>query len=393
MPAVPILMVPIHLDALLLEQDRAVVDAMVDFTQLPFFDGTRDVNSDTAYLSEAILSSPFANQNPRPPTGVHLHWALPDALTRGRPTSDGQAFPPAPNRWLVVRSRGEGKDAIEQAWVVESDYLHPDGGGAETGSVAYPVDPSPDRGAYRPYRYLYRVVSLKDWKVQDPTAERLGRLTGRGVRGAHLRRVLPQLPQRVRPARRRLHRPAGGPALRCGRLVQRRRAGLSSKRSSANLRTRTRGGDQAGGPVGGSSREGPDVPESYAVLRAADVRPLERWRAQRAGDSAITIAVGNTGPQALSAYLADAIGGEQRAVVEQQLEAMLLAPRPRAAPAGPRREVQGGPARGRFRRPSCAGSLWVLRQETTASALDRRRPGRPTGGDRRPSPAGASERL
>ena len=59
MPETILLMVPIHLDALLLEQDRTAVAAMADFTRLPFFDGTRDVNSGTGYLSEAILSGPI----------------------------------------------------------------------------------------------------------------------------------------------------------------------------------------------------------------------------------------------------------------------------------------------------------------------------------------------
>src|SRR5436189_2625343 len=42
-----------------------------------------------------------------PTIGVHLHWALPDALTHGvKPAGDAKApiqFPLVPNRWLVVR--------------------------------------------------------------------------------------------------------------------------------------------------------------------------------------------------------------------------------------------------------------------------------------------------
>lgn len=68
-----ILMVPVHLDALVLERDTVVVEAMADFTRLPYFDGTRDVNPDTAYISEEILSQPFQNQNLHLKAGVHLH--------------------------------------------------------------------------------------------------------------------------------------------------------------------------------------------------------------------------------------------------------------------------------------------------------------------------------
>src|SRR5436190_13377176 len=117
MPGQPTLMVPIHLDALVLDDERLVVAATADFTRLPYFNGTRDVNGDTAYISEAILSSPFQNRNLYLPAGVHLHWSLPDALTRARRPSmlaqdedpddlGDQAqqaeFPRVPNRWLVV---------------------------------------------------------------------------------------------------------------------------------------------------------------------------------------------------------------------------------------------------------------------------------------------------
>src|SRR5262249_53588262 len=85
MPGLPALMVPIHLDALVLEREQAVVAApTADFTRLPYFNGIHDVNGDTGYLSEALLSSPFQDRNLYLPAGVHLHWSLPDALTRAR---------------------------------------------------------------------------------------------------------------------------------------------------------------------------------------------------------------------------------------------------------------------------------------------------------------------
>ncbi|MFL5806704.1 MAG: hypothetical protein ACJ8CR_33870, partial [Roseiflexaceae bacterium] len=363
----PILMVPIHLDALLLEQDRAVVDAMVDFTQLPFFDGTRDVNSDTANLSEAIISSPFANQNLRLPAGVHLHWALPDALTRGRQTSDGQAFPPVPNRWLVVRSRGEGKDAFEQAWVVESDYLHPDGAGAETGSVAYPVDPSPDRGAYRPYRYLGRVVPLKDWKAQDPTAERLGHLTAVGYGEPTFAAFYPNCRNVFGLHDGDYTAPQAG--LRYDVV------GWYSDSEQDYLQTVIResvGADpveaiKQAAMWTAAVEKGQTFPNRMLCYARLTFAPADDGARSAAGSPAITIAVGNTGPQALSAYLADAIGGEQRAAIEEQLEAMLLAPRldqRRLDLDAKFREARHEAGFVAFP----AGSLWTLRRETTASA-------------------------
>jgi hypothetical protein len=67
--------------------------------------------------------------------GIHLHWALPDALTHGFQNTDGSIeFPCIPNRWLVVRLT----DASPQAWMIESDYLD-----EQLGSNSYPKPDQP----------------------------------------------------------------------------------------------------------------------------------------------------------------------------------------------------------------------------------------------------------
>ncbi|NEQ82314.1 MAG: hypothetical protein F6K26_19280, partial [Moorea sp. SIO2I5] len=53
-----------------------------------YFDGTRDVNHNIANISEEIVSQPFQNQNLYLKAGIHLHWALPDALTKGIQVTD-----------------------------------------------------------------------------------------------------------------------------------------------------------------------------------------------------------------------------------------------------------------------------------------------------------------
>ena len=106
------LLVPIHLDALCLKTDQAVVEAMADFRRLAYCDGTRDVNPDVAYISEEIVSTPFQNQNLYLKAGIHLHWSLPDALTTGTQKEQGTTFPRVPNRWLVTRRRKQG--AVEK---------------------------------------------------------------------------------------------------------------------------------------------------------------------------------------------------------------------------------------------------------------------------------------
>lgn len=56
--------------------------------------------------------------------GVHLHWALPDGLTRAVATRDALDFPAAPSRWLVTRiAIGDDGSARARSWLVESDVV------------------------------------------------------------------------------------------------------------------------------------------------------------------------------------------------------------------------------------------------------------------------------
>jgi hypothetical protein len=74
------------------------------------------------------MPDPFANGQMRPP-GVHLHWAMPDALLRGTldQRADGAAnrlsLPLLPDRWVVLRLLLPigGKDATITGWVIEAD--------------------------------------------------------------------------------------------------------------------------------------------------------------------------------------------------------------------------------------------------------------------------------
>jgi len=58
------------------------------------------------------------------PAGVHLHWAMPDALLAGRPDRDAGslAFPALPDRWVVVRTVqpvGE-RQVRSRGWVIDA---------------------------------------------------------------------------------------------------------------------------------------------------------------------------------------------------------------------------------------------------------------------------------
>ena len=125
-----LLLIPIHVDALYLDADNLLIEPTADFSRLPFFNGKRDVNSDIAYVSENFISQPLQNQNQRFRAGLHLHWSLPDALTKGRHLANDQEgkpaqvdFPVVPNRWLIIRTINGQPD---KKWVVESDFLWPE---------------------------------------------------------------------------------------------------------------------------------------------------------------------------------------------------------------------------------------------------------------------------
>jgi hypothetical protein len=174
-------MVPIHLDVLYLERETSVVEAMADFSRLPYQDGTRDVNSEIANISEEIVSQPFQNENLRLKPGVHLHWSLPDALTKGTQTAGGTVFPAAPNRWLVTRRvKQQAGYVAEKQWVVESDYLYPEGDGGQAGAVNIPYTPDATKGGRQPYRYLGRNLPFVAWRENSPGAQYLKTLTAVG---------------------------------------------------------------------------------------------------------------------------------------------------------------------------------------------------------------------
>lgn len=79
--------------------------------------------------NQLLAPPPFTDQAPRP-VGVHLHWALPDALSRGKVAKGGTgdpAFPLVPDRWLVVRMawNADRSRRVVTAWVIESEQPDP----------------------------------------------------------------------------------------------------------------------------------------------------------------------------------------------------------------------------------------------------------------------------
>ncbi|MEM6268494.1 MAG: hypothetical protein AAF998_03610 [Bacteroidota bacterium] len=168
-----IVMVPIHADGYFLGQDRMAAEAFADFSRLPYANAERDINADTPNLSESILSVPFQNNNLTLGQGMHLHWSLPDALTKGKAGGTPDDFYAVPNRWLVTR-----KSTLlgDMQWIVESDYLHTDSENTY-GGITYPLDTPKIEG--QRHGFLGRRFNRIDWQ-EDGSAERVSRLTAVG---------------------------------------------------------------------------------------------------------------------------------------------------------------------------------------------------------------------
>ncbi|MEL7114138.1 MAG: hypothetical protein AAGP08_00875, partial [Pseudomonadota bacterium] len=117
------IIVPIHLEALRVtpSTNQQAKSALYDFRQL----GTQASSS----LGDLIASNRFktAVTNLKNEPGVHLHWSLPRAYTRGiqDPTTGSVRYPVVPNRWLVVRTFKDNTKSTDNTririWILESD--------------------------------------------------------------------------------------------------------------------------------------------------------------------------------------------------------------------------------------------------------------------------------
>jgi hypothetical protein len=170
------LLVPVYLDALYLPTKTNVLGEMTDYSKLPYYKNSQLVNRGRAYISETVLTVPFTQPQLTLKAGIHLHWSLPDALTNGiaRDGEQGITFPLVPNRWLIIRRRG---NLVEKKWVVESDYLYPEGATPEdTINILY----YPATNEYQPYRFLGRKLELGAWRSGTANAQYIQELSAIG---------------------------------------------------------------------------------------------------------------------------------------------------------------------------------------------------------------------
>jgi hypothetical protein len=152
------LLVPMHLDAMVLNQEASAATPFLRFQMqygnLQFFQDPEP--------------PPFGGGSAtQPGAGIYLQWTVPDALRHGTQNDDGStSFPYLPNRWLVARMQdGAPADQAVKAWIVESDFTDP-----QLGTSAF-VDPTADpaQGVVPP-TLLGKAVPLTATTVLDAPA-------------------------------------------------------------------------------------------------------------------------------------------------------------------------------------------------------------------------------
>lgn len=148
------LVVPLNVEAMILGAGDVNVTNM--------FGPSSDFSLLTAdeYFPSRVLDFP-SNRVASDQFGVHIHWALPPPLSVGAVSGGGQPhFPPAPDRWLVIRWSDD--KALRAAFLVESDHV------SETeanGGAAFPVQ---GVGC----RFLGRATAVSSWVATEPEAQR-----------------------------------------------------------------------------------------------------------------------------------------------------------------------------------------------------------------------------
>ncbi|MGW7094915.1 hypothetical protein [Streptomyces sp. NPDC054874] len=124
-------LVPLRMDAWLL--NKAMCDAEVQKAQ-PYYRAQPDYEAQFAPPEPMPLDPSDLAAGKAP--GMYLHWRLPSAIGQGRvKAEDGPHaavdFPPAPNRWLVLRyyhpsDRPPDQTPDVAGWLVESDFTADD---------------------------------------------------------------------------------------------------------------------------------------------------------------------------------------------------------------------------------------------------------------------------
>ena len=154
------IVVPIHVAALRVSPstNATAKTALYDFSAL----GTTPLSSggDLIAANRFAHAEDMLNREP----GVHLHWSVPDAYTRGaQRNEDGVLeFPTLPNRWLVTRFFQNLNDHTTNvaSWILEADAHAQDPAALGASPVTIPWMDAGDDLYGMQYHYVGRRIPL-----------------------------------------------------------------------------------------------------------------------------------------------------------------------------------------------------------------------------------------
>jgi hypothetical protein len=186
------LIIPIDLQALCVGNPDVtamanVLSPQADFSVLPWSEDGVYTNA-SSYTSDKVMSgaSPF-NGQVAAQYGIHLHWALPDGLTQsipppGQPTGQPQ-FPAVPNRWMLTRiildlSNPGTPVTTLKSWVIESDRMLQSQDPSLPAIFPQPTVPLSPTTEGQNYNYIGQAFTIESWG--ETAAPRLTPLTATG---------------------------------------------------------------------------------------------------------------------------------------------------------------------------------------------------------------------
>ncbi|MFH8787021.1 hypothetical protein [Streptomyces roseoverticillatus] len=157
------LIVPVTVDALVVNQTLRQRDGQGFRRWQPNFNLLRHnlTPEPDPFTNDDAWNAP--QDDPGQRDGVYVRWELPEALRRGASRTPGgrTEFPLVPNRWLVVRYVKDRPEHLA-AWVVESDFLHPEDG---TSRFVHPFKPGVRDVTVTPYRST--IITTKAGRALD----------------------------------------------------------------------------------------------------------------------------------------------------------------------------------------------------------------------------------
>jgi len=337
-----LLIIPVQLNALAIADDVIGIGPVADFSQLPYTVGGADFNTDHIGISEEIAAEPFHNQNFQLRPGIHLHWLMTGFLTKERAADRLQTlgnevskFPLVPNRWVVLkyRANAQGVFSFVKKCVIESDYLFPPDTPVPPAAVNIP-DPI---GATDtpPFRFMGRDIAWEQWPLTTPGSDYFRQLTAMGygtplfstlyanchsVFGWYDEEVDFTTDTAVRYDVFGIYGSAGDDYVK--RYVTKLQAGLAAGEEAALLYKRLQKNLNINY---GAVAELPDQSVCYGSVTFVPktIECARLWQQEVA--EPVTVVVGNTGTEALSACLGYLLAPSAPHLVEDQLEAIQFA--------------------------------------------------------------------